>query len=39
VQGETEDDLVAGVEQHVKEQHPEMEGMSREQILAMAHDH
>jgi hypothetical protein len=40
VTGETEDELVANVEQHVKEQHPEMDGkMSREQILGMAHEH
>jgi predicted small metal-binding protein len=40
VQGETEDELVAQVEEHVKERHPEMVGqMSREQILEMAHDH
>jgi predicted small metal-binding protein len=40
VQGETDDDIVAKVEQHVREAHPEMEGqMSREQILEMAHDH
>ena len=40
VSGETDDELVANVEQHVGEAHPEMEGqMSREQILEMAHDH
>lgn len=40
VKGETEDELVANVEQHVEEHHPEMKGqMSREQILKMAHDH
>jgi predicted small metal-binding protein len=39
-QGENEDELVANVEQHVQEQHPEMVGkMSREQIVEMAHDH
>jgi predicted small metal-binding protein len=38
--GETEDDLVAAVEQHVKEAHPDMaDNMSREQILSMAHEH
>ena len=40
VQGESEDELVANVEQHVQESHPEMAGqMSREDILGMAHDH
>jgi predicted small metal-binding protein len=40
VEAETEDQLVANVEDHVKEKHPEMEGqMSRAQILEMAHDH
>jgi hypothetical protein len=34
---ETDDELVAAVEQHVREQHPDMVGrLSREQILAMA---
>ena len=40
LQGESEDDIVAKVEQHVQEAHPEMAGqMSREQILEMAHEH
>jgi predicted small metal-binding protein len=40
VQGESDDELVTNVEQHVQDQHPEMVGkMSREDILAMAHDH
>ena len=40
VEAETEDQLVTKVEDHVKENHPEMVGqMSREQILEMAHDH
>ena len=40
LQGETDDEVVAAVEQHVKEAHPDMEGqMSREQILEMAHEH
>ena len=40
VSGDTEDELVANVEQHVQESHPEMVGqMSREQILEMAHEH
>jgi predicted small metal-binding protein len=40
VQAETDDELVAQVEQHVQDAHPEMVGqMSREQILEMAHEH
>ncbi len=40
VKAETEDELVANVEAHVNESHPELVGkMSREQILEMAHDH
>ena len=40
VQAESEDELVANVEQHVQEHHPEMAGkMSRDQILEMAHEH
>lgn len=40
VKGETDDELVANVEGHVQEKHPDMVGqMSREQILEMAHDH
>ncbi len=40
VSGDTEDELVANVERHVQESHPEMVGqMSREQILEMAHEH
>jgi predicted small metal-binding protein len=40
VQGESDDELVQNVEQHVQEKHPEMVGtMSREQILGMAHEH
>jgi predicted small metal-binding protein len=37
--GETDDELVADVEAHVKRDHPEMEGrMSREDIMAMAQE-
>jgi predicted small metal-binding protein len=37
VRGETDDELVANVEQHVQENHPDMvETMNREQILGMA---
>jgi len=40
VEAETEDELVAKVEEHVNEAHPDMAGqMSREQILEMAHEH
>jgi predicted small metal-binding protein len=40
VQADTDDELVAQVEAHVQEAHPEMVGqMSREQILEMAHEH
>jgi predicted small metal-binding protein len=40
VEAETDDELVAKVEEHVQERHPEMVGqMSREQILGMAHEH
>lgn len=40
VEGESDDELVANVQEHVQEHHPEMVGqMSREQILEMAHEH
>jgi hypothetical protein len=40
VSGETEDELVAGVEAHVTADHPDMvESMTREKILEMAHEH
>ncbi len=40
VKGESDDDLVAAVESHVQDKHPDMVGtMSREKILEMAHDH
>ncbi len=40
VKGETDDELVANVEQHVQAEHPDMVGkMSREEILEGAHDH
>jgi predicted small metal-binding protein len=39
IQAESDDDLVARVEDHVAESHPEMAGsMSREQILGMAEE-
>ena len=38
VQGETDDELVAAVEQHVQEHHPDRVGtMSRADILGAAH--
>ena len=40
VSGETDDELVSAVEQHVSAEHPEMVGqLGREQILEMAHEH
>ena len=40
VQGETDDELVAAVEQHVREHHPDQVGtMSREDIVGAAHEH
>jgi predicted small metal-binding protein len=40
VQGETEDELVGNVEQHVQDEHPDMVGkITREQVLGMAHEH
>jgi hypothetical protein len=40
VEGETDDKLVEGVEQHIQDRHPEIVGQySREQILSMAHEH
>jgi predicted small metal-binding protein len=39
VRGEDDDELVANVEEHVRQQHPELAGrMSREQVLAMAEE-
>jgi hypothetical protein len=39
VDGETDDELVANVEEHVRTSHPELAGkMSREDILAMAEE-
>ena len=40
VEAETDDELVTGVEQHLTDAHPDLVGKySREQILAMAHEH
>lgn len=39
VTGETEDEIVAEVEQHVAEDHPDLVGkLSREDILAMSEE-
>ncbi len=39
VRGETDDELVQRVEQHVESDHPDLRGvMSREDILAMAEE-
>jgi predicted small metal-binding protein len=39
VTGESDDELVANVEAHVKEHHPDQVGtMSREQVLEMAQE-
>jgi predicted small metal-binding protein len=39
VRGDTDDELVANVEAHIRDQHPDMVGtMSRDQILGMAQD-
>ena len=38
VRGETDDELVTNVEQHVQTDHPDMVGtMTREKIMEMAH--
>jgi predicted small metal-binding protein len=40
VQAETDDELVAKVQDHVRERHPDMAGqMTRENILGLAHEH
>ncbi len=40
IQGETDDQLVENVQQHVASDHPDMVGQqSREEILATAHEH
>jgi predicted small metal-binding protein len=39
IRGNSDDELVTNVEQHVQDKHPDMVGtMSREQILGMAQD-
>lgn len=36
-EGETDDELLANAERHVREQHPELEGrITRDDLLAMA---
>jgi len=40
VQGESDNELVTNVEQHIQEKHPDMVGkMSRDDILEQAHEH
>jgi hypothetical protein len=40
VSGDTDDELVQNVQSHIEKDHPELAGQySREQIMAMAHDH
>jgi hypothetical protein len=40
VEGETDEDVVANVQQHIAAEHPEMVGTySPEQILSIAHEH
>lgn len=40
VNGESDDELVTNVQQHIQDDHPDLVGQySREQILGMAHDH
>jgi predicted small metal-binding protein len=40
VEGESDEQLVANVQQHISDDHPEMVGTySSEQILEMAHEH
>jgi len=40
ITGESDDELVTNVEQHIEADHPDMVGKySREQILEMAHEH
>jgi hypothetical protein len=40
VSGETDDELVANVEKHIDETHPDLAGKySREEIMGMAHEH
>lgn len=39
VRGETDDELIAGAEQHIREAHPDMVGkVSRDDLLAQAED-
>ena len=40
VEGNTDDELVTNVQQHIADDHPDMVGKySTEQILEMAHEH
>lgn len=39
MRGDTDDELVMNVEQHVRENHPDMVGtMTRDKIMEMAHE-
>jgi predicted small metal-binding protein len=39
MRGDTDDELVKNVEQHVRENHPDMvDTMTRDKIMEMAHD-
>jgi predicted small metal-binding protein len=39
MRGDTDDELVTNVEQHVRENHPDMvDTMTRDKIMEMAHD-
>lgn len=40
VEAETDDELVEQVQQHVRDDHPELKGeYTREKILSIAHEH
>ncbi len=40
IQADSEDELVSKVEDHVRQEHPDMvDKLGREQILGMAHEH
>ena len=40
VEGETDEELVTNVQQHISDDHPDMVGkISTDQILEMAHEH
>lgn len=39
IESETDEGLVAAVNEHIADKHPEMEAKSPEEVLAMAHEH